>query len=62
MDGPMSAAELAKAIERMGLDPTAYIAERIDAQTHAGDEIGIRRLVEIARPLPCLTKRKTPTD
>ncbi len=46
----MTAAELATAIERMtGLDPSVYAAERIDAQTCAGDEASVRRLAEIAR-------------
>ena len=50
MDTPMSAAELASAIERMtGLDPSAYAAERIGAQSCTGDQASVRRLAEIAR-------------
>ncbi len=50
MNGPMSAAELAHAIEQMtGLDPSAYAAERIVALARTGDEASVRRLAEIAR-------------
>lgn len=45
----MSAAELAKAIERMtGFDPSDYAAERIGALACSSDEVGVRRLTEVA--------------
>ena len=52
VEGPVSAAELASAIERWtGIDPLAYADERIAELTAVGDDAGVRRFTEIAARL-----------
>lgn len=49
---PVSAAELASAIERWtGIDPLTYADERIAKLAIAGDQAGLRRFEEIVARL-----------
>lgn len=63
-EGPVSAAELARAIERWtGIDPLTYADERIAKLRTVGDEASLRRITEMATRLdPVRAKDATAPD